>query len=132
MGDRSCLQLPEEGAELDSWPAGVGAITLFVEDLEAAKRFYQDVFGLPVAFEDDDLVGRIGLLHEEAEVEAGGATADADDLQRTLDRSTLKCIVGGHSPLPENPLMRTLAALTVCSLSLGASARPQQAAPQDT
>jgi catechol 2,3-dioxygenase-like lactoylglutathione lyase family enzyme len=37
-----------------SWPKGIGAITLFVEDLEAAKQFYGDVFGLPVKFEDDD------------------------------------------------------------------------------
>lgn len=36
-----------------TWPRGIGAITLFVEDLEAAKRFYREVFGLPVAFEDD-------------------------------------------------------------------------------
>ena len=36
------------------WPAGIGAVTLFVEDLGAAKRFYQKVFGLPVKFEDDD------------------------------------------------------------------------------
>ncbi len=39
---------------MDSWPKGVGAITLFVEDLPAAKQFYLEVFGLPVAFEDDD------------------------------------------------------------------------------
>jgi catechol 2,3-dioxygenase-like lactoylglutathione lyase family enzyme len=31
----------------------VGAITLFVEDLEKAKSFYQDVFGAPVIFEDE-------------------------------------------------------------------------------
>ena len=43
-----------EGSAVASWPGGIGAITLFVEDLEAAKRFYQDVFGLPVMFEDDD------------------------------------------------------------------------------
>ena len=36
------------------WPKGIGAITLFVEDLEAAKSFYQDVFGLPVMFTDDN------------------------------------------------------------------------------
>ena len=30
----------------------IDAITLFVEDLERSKRFYQDVFGLPVHFED--------------------------------------------------------------------------------
>jgi lactoylglutathione lyase len=37
-----------------SWPKRIGAITLFVEDLAAAKQFYMDVFGLPVTFEDDD------------------------------------------------------------------------------
>ncbi len=39
---------------MGSWPSGISAITLFVEDLDAAKRFYGEVFGLPVAFEDDD------------------------------------------------------------------------------
>lgn len=33
---------------------GIGAVTLFVEDLETAKSFYERVFGLPVHFEDDD------------------------------------------------------------------------------
>jgi len=37
-----------------AWPTGIGAITLFVEDLDAAKRFYREVFGLPVTFEDED------------------------------------------------------------------------------
>ena len=36
-----------------AWPGGIAAITLFVEDLPAAKRFYSDVFRLPVHFEDD-------------------------------------------------------------------------------
>ena len=36
-----------------SWPGKIGAITLFVEDLSATKRFYVEVFGLPVHFEDD-------------------------------------------------------------------------------
>lgn len=36
-----------------SWVHGIGAITLFVEDLDAAKEFYARVFGLPVHFEDD-------------------------------------------------------------------------------
>jgi catechol 2,3-dioxygenase-like lactoylglutathione lyase family enzyme len=39
---------------VSSWPGRIGAITLFVEDLEATKRFYREVFGLPVVFEDDD------------------------------------------------------------------------------
>ncbi len=32
---------------------GIAAITLFVEDLAAAKQFYLNVFGLPVVFEGD-------------------------------------------------------------------------------
>ncbi|MFI8876975.1 VOC family protein [Streptomyces sp. NPDC055243] len=35
-----------------AWPTGISAITLFVEDLEATKQFYREVFGLPVMFED--------------------------------------------------------------------------------
>ena len=34
----------------------LGAITLFVEDLEASKSFYEDAFGLNVMFEDDNSV----------------------------------------------------------------------------
>ena len=37
-----------------SWPGEISAITLFVEDLHAVKQFYREVFGLAVAFEDDD------------------------------------------------------------------------------
>ena len=37
-----------------SWASGIAAITLFVEDLDATKRFYQEVFDLPVVFEDDN------------------------------------------------------------------------------
>ncbi|HEY6836330.1 MAG TPA: VOC family protein [Gaiellaceae bacterium] len=38
----------------DAWPGGIAAITLFVEDLEAAKRFYEEVFRLPVFYEDEN------------------------------------------------------------------------------
>jgi catechol 2,3-dioxygenase-like lactoylglutathione lyase family enzyme len=37
-----------------TWPGPIAAITLFVEDLAAAKRFYGDAFGLPVHYEDDN------------------------------------------------------------------------------
>jgi catechol 2,3-dioxygenase-like lactoylglutathione lyase family enzyme len=43
-----------ERSQRSSWPVRIGAITLFVEDVAAAKQFYQDVFGLSVTFEDDD------------------------------------------------------------------------------
>jgi catechol 2,3-dioxygenase-like lactoylglutathione lyase family enzyme len=32
----------------------IGAITLFVEDLPRSKSFYQDVFGAPVVYEDEN------------------------------------------------------------------------------
>ena len=35
-----------------TWPKGIFAITLFVEDLAAAREFYQRAFGLPIHFED--------------------------------------------------------------------------------
>jgi catechol 2,3-dioxygenase-like lactoylglutathione lyase family enzyme len=39
--------------KMGSWPGGITAITLFVEDLDAAKAFYQRVFDLPLTYEDD-------------------------------------------------------------------------------
>src|SRR5262245_42766296 len=36
-----------------AWPGSIEAVTLFVEDLDATKRFYGEVFGLPIHFEDD-------------------------------------------------------------------------------
>lgn len=42
-------------------PASIGAITLFVDDVAAARAFYVAVFGLPVHFEDDvSVVFRFG------------------------------------------------------------------------
>ena len=43
-----------EGRAHAAWPGSIAAITLFVEDLAETKRFYSDVFQLPVSFEDDD------------------------------------------------------------------------------
>jgi catechol 2,3-dioxygenase-like lactoylglutathione lyase family enzyme len=37
-----------------SWVEGIDAITLFVEDLALARQFYQEVFHLPIFFEDDN------------------------------------------------------------------------------
>lgn len=36
------------------WPGKISAITLFTEDLAATKQFYQEIFGLPIFFEDAD------------------------------------------------------------------------------
>jgi catechol 2,3-dioxygenase-like lactoylglutathione lyase family enzyme len=38
---------------MTSWPKGVGAITLFVDDLQRSRSFYQDVFDVPVVYEDE-------------------------------------------------------------------------------
>ena len=42
----------ESDTGVNSWPGGIYAITLFVEDLHATKQFYQTVFDLPIVFED--------------------------------------------------------------------------------
>jgi catechol 2,3-dioxygenase-like lactoylglutathione lyase family enzyme len=41
-------------SDIGAWPRGIAAVTLFVEDLDAAKRFYREAFGLPVSYEDDN------------------------------------------------------------------------------
>ncbi len=81
---------------METWPKGIGAITLFVEDLDETKRFYQEVFGLPVHFEDDaSAVFKFGdtlinLLRATAAVEliapAGVASPEAGSrLQLTIE-----------------------------------------------
>ena len=45
-------QMTGNSAEMSSWAKGIAAITLFVEDLEAAKAFYGKTFGMPVMWED--------------------------------------------------------------------------------
>jgi len=42
--------MPE--ASTKAWPKNIDAITLFTENLEQTKEFYQNVFGLPIHFED--------------------------------------------------------------------------------
>ena len=47
----------------NSWPTGIFAITIFVEDLKIAKEFYLRVFGLPINYEDDNsAVFKFGTL----------------------------------------------------------------------
>jgi catechol-2,3-dioxygenase len=61
-----------ETAAVRSWPRSIDAITLFVEDLDGARRFYREVFELPVIFEGDTSVvfdfgsAIIHLLHVES------------------------------------------------------------------
>jgi catechol 2,3-dioxygenase-like lactoylglutathione lyase family enzyme len=44
------------GTDQHGWPGPVTAITLFVDDLAAARRFYAAVFAAPIRFEDEDSV----------------------------------------------------------------------------
>lgn len=49
--------MEEKQEELDkseTWAKGIYAVTLFQENLAAAKTFYQRVFDLPVFYEDPD------------------------------------------------------------------------------
>ena len=47
-------EITGKDAQVSPWPKGIFAITLFVEDLQAAKQYYQRVFGLQVDYEDDN------------------------------------------------------------------------------
>ena len=59
----------------NQWPSAITAITLFVDDLEATKAFYIEVFGLDVHYQDDvSAVFNFGntlvnVLHSSAAVE---------------------------------------------------------------
>ena len=44
----------EDSARTNAWPHGIFAITLFTENLEQAKEFYQNAFGLPIDYEDSN------------------------------------------------------------------------------
>src|SRR6266516_1664044 len=83
-----------------AWPGGIAAITLFVEDLAAAKRFYSDVFQLPVFFEDDNsTVFKFGdtlvnlLKASEAHALVAVATPDAVRFQFTLGLDDVDAMV---------------------------------------
>ncbi|MBW4032788.1 MAG: VOC family protein [Acidobacteria bacterium] len=39
---------------MTDWPGPLAAITLFTEDLAAAREFYSRVFGVPVSYEDSN------------------------------------------------------------------------------
>ncbi len=68
------------------WPGGIAAITLFVDDLETTKQFYENVFQLPVFYEDEhSAVFRFGetlinllRVSEAPELVAPAAVAAAD------------------------------------------------------
>jgi catechol 2,3-dioxygenase-like lactoylglutathione lyase family enzyme len=38
---------------MSTWPGGISAITLFVEDLDSAREFYGRAFGLAIYWQDD-------------------------------------------------------------------------------
>ena len=69
---------------MTAWPKKIEAVTLFVEDLQRAKAFYQEVFGLRLVFEDgNSAVFRIGetlinLLHTPAAHDLIAPAAVAD------------------------------------------------------
>ena len=45
-------QMTGKDTDVSPWPKSIFAITLFVEDLAAAKQFYGRVFGLPEVYKD--------------------------------------------------------------------------------
>jgi catechol 2,3-dioxygenase-like lactoylglutathione lyase family enzyme len=101
------------------WPGKISAITLFVEDLAATKAFYQEVFGLPVHFEDDasavfafgnTLINLLKISEADgliapaavAPVEAGARmqfTIDVDDVDATCTELTARGVELLNGPI---------------------------------
>jgi|tagenome__1003787_1003787.scaffolds.fasta_scaffold19559825_2 lactoylglutathione lyase len=87
----------DDEVHVSSWVRkGVGAITLFVEDLAAATAFYAEVFDLPRLHEDDDSVvfdfgtTLVNLLRTPAALElvtpaTPGAPSDGPRVQLTVE-----------------------------------------------
>lgn len=40
--------------QMQEWPGRIAAVTLFVDDLDAARTFYREVFRLEVVYEDEE------------------------------------------------------------------------------
>jgi catechol 2,3-dioxygenase-like lactoylglutathione lyase family enzyme len=80
------MTLESKAAADAPWASGIDAITLFVEDLGAAREFYGRAFGLPVHFEDDnstvyrfgDTIINLLQIQEAPELIAPARVADAD------------------------------------------------------
>ena len=71
---------PEDTADMDPTTTGLGALTLFVDDVHGAAAFYRDVLRLRTAFEDDvSTVFDLGatMLNVLAVGAAGAAVAPA-------------------------------------------------------
>jgi catechol 2,3-dioxygenase-like lactoylglutathione lyase family enzyme len=89
VGGRIPIELHYGGDRVKSWSEPdkqIGAITLFVEDLAAAKRFYQEVFELPVHFENENsAVFRFGdtMINLLDEVAAHGLISPATVADRS-------------------------------------------------
>jgi lactoylglutathione lyase len=104
---------------MSSWPGPISAITLFVEDLDAARNFYRDVLGVPVHYEDAESVvfafgsTLVNLLVTSAAPELIGParvaepdsgnrfqlTVDVDDVDATCERLTARGIELLNGPI---------------------------------
>ena len=54
--ERDSTAITEAGDRMADWEKRIGAMTLFVPDLDRARQFYQDVFGLDAQPADEDTI----------------------------------------------------------------------------
>src|SRR5256885_1618660 len=83
---------------MNAWATGLGAITLFVEDIEPAKSFYTRVFQNPIIFEDDASAGFRSQL-----------TIFVDDVDRVCQEITSR-----GATLINGPMNRPWGVRTAC------------------
>ena len=77
--DRDSTPITEGGDRMADWEKRIGAMTLFVPDLDRARQFYQDVFGVDAQPADDDTI--VLPTRDFADALSGGPpvrAADAD------------------------------------------------------
>jgi catechol 2,3-dioxygenase-like lactoylglutathione lyase family enzyme len=96
----------KKGAIMSDWQRQIGAMTLFVGDLNGTKAFYQKVFGLEPVFEEpgtamfkfgdqyvflhaaDDLPATAGAILEEGRKGAGQFAIIVDDVDAVCTELT--------------------------------------------
>ena len=82
--ERDSTPITEAGDRMADWEKRIGAMTLFVPDLDRARQFYQDVFGLAAHPVDD---GTTMLRFKDMYVFLHAAAAAQEPLPEVLDEA---------------------------------------------
>jgi catechol 2,3-dioxygenase-like lactoylglutathione lyase family enzyme len=82
--ERDSTPLSEAGDRMADWEKRIGAVTLFVPDLDRARQFYQDVFGLDAQPAGD---GTVVLRFQDMYLFLHAAAAAQEPLPEVLEEA---------------------------------------------